>query len=570
MAMETVARTSRTTRYLKRFNALKTQRATWEAHWKDLGNYLLPRRVQWNISDHNNGRKVNENIINSTPLLASRTLSAGMMAGITSPARPWFRLSPPEPSLAEVPEVRSWLNQVEERIREAIAKSNIYNVLPSQYQDLGVFGVSPIIVDEDDEDGIRAYVIPMGTYVLATSARQRVDTLYREFKYSVGNLVEKFKRANCSQRVLEQYDRGELDVEVEVLHIIEPNRERDPSRKDYKGKPWSSCWMEKSVSATEDKFLRESGYDEFPVMAPRWDVTGQDVYGRCPGMDALGDAKALQLLEKRKLQMVDKIVTPPVNVPSSMRHSGVSLLPGAPNYVDGISGGLKVEPAIVIDSRAIEVAEASISKYEERINAAFYADLWLMLAQSDRRQITATEVEERHEEKMLQLGPVLERLQDELLDPLIDRIFGILLRRGELPQPPEAIQGADLRVEYISIMAQAQKLLSTAGIERLAGFVGNLVGASPEALDKLNVDEVIDEYGSALGVKPDLVRSDEEVAVIRKQRAQQQQMAQAAEAAKTMQTAAQGAKTMSETDTSGSNALTQMLSGFGVQGGGVA
>lgn len=560
---------SRVEQYRNRLNALRNVRSTWESHWRDLASNFLPRRAQFYGSEHNNGAKVNSSIINSKPLQANRSLAAGMSAGNTSPARPWFRFSPPTTALNEDPEVRKWCDDIEETVREAISKSNIYQVLASLYQDISVFGVAAIYIEEDPESdsGLRAYVFPIGTYCLATSSKQRVDTIYREFKWSVAQVVSEFGRDKCSQRVRQLYDEGHIDQDVELIHVIEPNRERDEKRKDYRGKPWRSCWLEKSVSATGDQFLRESGYEEFPVMAPRWDVTGNDVYGRSPGMDALGDAKALQLLEKRKLQMVDKIVTPPVNVPSSMRHAGVSLLPNAHNFTDGISQGAKIEPAITVPPGAVEVAEASIARYEERIQDIFYANLWLMMSQTDRRQITATEVDERREEKMLQLGPVLERLQDELLKPMIDRVFGILLRRGEIPPAPQAIRGANLRVEYISIMAQAQKRLSTAGIERLAGFVGNLVAVVPTAIDKLNAEQMIDEYAIAEGVKSNLVRSDEEVDQIR---AQRQEQAKAAQALDSMTTAAQGAKTLSETDMEGNTALSQILGAMGAPSSGLA
>jgi hypothetical protein len=277
-------------------------------------------------------------------------------------------------------------------------------------------------------------------------------------------------------------------------------------------------------------------------------------------MDALGDAKALQQLERRKLQLIDKSVNPPMKAPMAMRNMRSSLLPGDMNYLPDTASGAMFEPAMQVDPRAIQHASAEIREHEARINAAFYADLWLLMSESDRRQITAREVDERHEEKMLQLGPVLERLQDELLDPLIDRVFNILLERGQLPPPPEEMQGMELRVEYISIMAQAQKLLGTAAVERLASFTGSLLQAKPDLIDKINWDKMVDEYARMLGTKSDLVVPDETVQQLRAARAQ---AAQAQQQSAAMQQAAEGAKTLSETDTEGDNALTRLMGAMG-------
>mgnify|MGYP000564787440 FL=1 len=318
-------------------------------------------------------------------------------------------------------------------------------------------------------------------------------------------------------------------------------------------------WLE--VAADENQgLLRESGYRSFPVMAPRWETTGEDVYGTSPAMDALGDCKALQLLEKRKAQIVDKIVDPPMKGPSSLSNQRVSLLPGDVTYVDGPNAAT-FAPAIEINPQAAAVVAAEIQVTEGRVEKAFYADLWLLLSQSDGR-MTATEVVERREEKLLQLGPVMERLQDELLDPLLQRVLEILFATKRLPPPPRELQGRDVRIEYISIMAQAQKLLGTTAVERFTTFVGNLATAVPAALDKLNIDTTIDEYGRMLGVPPTTIRGDDEVAQLRADRAQQQAQAQQLAAA---QAAAGTAKDLAAADTGGDNALTTMLRGLGAQ-----
>lgn len=296
-------------------------------------------------------------------------------------------------------------------------------------------------------------------------------------------------------------------------------------------------------------------------MAPRWSITGEDVYGTSPGMDALGDIKQLQAMQRRMIQAIDKMVNPPMTAPLSLRGQKASLLPGDITYVDGQQGQATFKPTHEVRVPLQEL-QMLIGETSQRVRRCFYEDLFLMLANSDRRQITAREIEERHEEKLLMLGPVLERQNEDLLDPLIDRTFAVMLRKGMIPPAPPEIEGTDLKVVYVSIMAQAQKLVATAGVERFVGFAGNLAAAYPEILDKIDMDQVIDEYGDMLGVPSKIVRPDEMVAAIRKQRADvamQQQQAQ------TLMQAAQGAKTLSEADTSRESVLSKIMQQQGIR-----
>jgi len=555
-------------RYIKRLGALKSERSTWIDHWRELSEYVRPRKAKFFTTDTNNGAKQHRSIINGTPIRASRILASGMMAGISSPARPWFRLTTADAALAEYGPVKDWLHIVESVLREKLQKSNLYNCLHQVYENLIVFGTQPLHIEEDVRRGFRGYVFPVGQYCLANSAQLEVNTVYRELRMTVAQAVERFGLQRCSNRLRQLYERQELDQWVDVLHVLEPNRDAEPGRPGPRGMAWRSCWLE--VSAAEGDgptFLREGGFEEFPVMAPRWAVSGEDVYGESPGMEALGDAKALQLIEKRKAQAVDRVVNPPMRGPSALRGQQVSLLPGAVTYVDAIHPGQSFAPAIELHPSAIPAIDGLGREHELRINQAFMADLWMSLARADGK-MTATEVMERHEEKMLQLGPVMERLQNELLDPMISRCFNIGLRNRWFPPPPEELQGQEARVEYLSIMAQAQKMLGITGVERFVSFVGSVAaGVGPDVLDKLDADQVVDEYGNMLGIPPSIVRPDEAVEAIRAKRAQ---VAQAQQAIATAGAVAEGAKTLSQADTGGDNALTRLMHGLsGVAAGGL-
>jgi hypothetical protein len=317
------------------------------------------------------------------------------------------------------------------------------------------------------------------------------------------------------------------------------------------------------VSSDGEKILSVSGFDEFPIIAPRWSVTGEDTYASdCPGMTALGDIKQLQAGEKKSLKAADKMIDPPLIGPSRMKRSRISTLPSDITFADTREGELGLRPTYQVNFD-LSAMEAKQAQCRARIERAFFADLFLMVSQSEamdrRSDVTAREIEERHEEKFLALGPVLERLNEDGLDPAIDRVFNIMVRRDMLPDPPEELDGAELKVEYLSIMAQAQKMIGLGAIERTANFVSVIAQSRPDIHDKFDADEAVDQYGDMAGIPPQLIVADEKVAQIRKARAAQQQQAQQAA---TMAENAKAANLLSKSDTRGDNALTDLLRGI--------
>ena len=545
--------------FMARYSALCRELDSWIEHYREIGEYTIPRRLRLLQTDRNRGGKLNAKIINTTPTEALDILSAGMMSGLSSPARPWFRLGTPYAELRNVDSVRLWLHSVEEVIRSVFSKSNVYNALPLAYRDLGAWGVAAMFVEDDADDVIRCYSYPIGSYVLQTSAREVVDTIYHQRGMTVGTIADKFGLANASETVRLAWQQNNLDLPVTVIHCIEPNETYDSSQLGKAGKRFRSVWFEYETGPSDGPPLSEGGgFHEFPAMCPRWDVNAGDIYGESPAMRALGDIKGLMQLERRKLSAIDKIVNPPMTAPTSLERKKRSQLAADVTFVDTTSGSQKFEPAFLIDSRIVYLKD-EIQVHEQRIMRAFKADLFLMLSSMVRGQpITAREVEERHEEKMLQLGPVLERTHDELLAPLIRRTFEVLVRRSEpewalgrpgmIPQPPIELQGMELRVEFISILAQAQKLLGTVATERLLGFVGANAALFPEAIDKVDIDSTIDDYAEMLGTNPDLVVTGDELAARREKRAQQQQMAAMAAAAKPAADGAQAASVLAGID----------------------
>jgi hypothetical protein len=566
---------SKRKRYELLYAQLKNERSSFDAHWKELGDYVLPRRPRFSLTDVNRGDRRNRNIIDSTASLAVRTLRSGMMSGVTSPARPWFRLTTPDPGLSDQGSVKEWLHLVTQRMSTVFLKSNLYNTLPIVYGDLGVFGTAAMYVEEDFDDVIRTSSFPIGSYMVSKDYRGKINLFIREFRMTVRQLVEQFGSklpngtidwTNFSQTVKNQWLNGNTEMWIDVIHVITPNEDYDPHKLHSKYKKFSSCYYEKGTqsngkgyltAADQDVFLSEKGYDFFPILAPRWEITGEDTYGtECPGMIALGDIKALQMGEKRSAQAIEKMVNPPMIAPTALKNQKASILPGDITYVDIREANSGFRPVHEVNPRIIEL-EQKQEQIRSRVRRAFYEDLFLMLSTSDRRDFTAREIEERHEEKLLALGPVLEQLNQDLLDPLVDVTFDIMLRQGLVPTPPQEIQGMPLRVEYLSVMAQAQKLVGIAGIERFAGFAGQVAQMAPEILQKIDTDQIIETYADMTSIPPAIIRSDEQTQALR---AQAQKQAQAQQATEMLSSGSQAAKNLSQAKLDdGDNALARII-----------
>jgi hypothetical protein len=522
-----------------RWDALKEERASWMSHWKDISEVLLPRAGRFLPTENNRGgRAAFRKILDSTGTRALRTLSGGMMSGMTSPARPWFRLTTFNPELDESYEVKVWMSQVTSLMQMVFYKSNTYRALQMAYEELGAFGTSATLIYDDFDRVIHCHPLTIGEFAIATDSRGRVNTVYREFRMTVAMLIQEFGLANVSRAVKDMYDRGQLDEWVEVINAIEPRTERDPRKTDAKNMPYLSVYFEKS--GDKGKVLRETGFTEFPAMCARWSVTGGDIYGTSPGMEALGDLCQLQQMQFRKSQAIDYKVHPPVLIPSEMKNMGTQFLPGGVIPYSNAQQAQQIRSAYMVDLDLNSLL-VDIQDVRQRINEAFYRDIFMLMVNSTDKTMTATEVTERHEEKMLLMGPVLERLNAEMLDPLINIVFNKLVQADLLPPLPEDLQGQQLNVEFISILAQAQKAISTNSVDRMFSVLGNLAGMKPDIVDNVDLDFWPQWYADALGVDPRFIVSGKKVAVIREQRAQADQQAAAMEQ---LQGATQAAKNM--------------------------
>lgn len=508
----------------KRRISLQNDQSSWVAHWDELSRFILPRNsklLNKNAGTKSEGgRKLHNEIYDGSATKAARVCAAGLMSGLTSRSRPWFVLQTPDMQLNKYKAVRIWLNDVTKIIESVLAKSNVYRGLYSAYEDLGVFGTHASFLYDDFKNIIHMQTLSIGEYSLSANFKGEVDTIYIDRWYSVGALIKQFGLENCSHDVVKAFRAGNLERMIQVTHTVEPREDRELNNPSAKNMAFKSIWFESSKT---DKVLRESGFKQFPAVTPRWNVNSSDVYGMSPGMDALGDVKQLQQSQLRKSQAIDFASNPPLQLPISMKNQETKMQPGARFYYDAVAGsnGIKTAFDVRLDINALV---GDIAETQDRIKKTFFNDIFMMVVQKTT-QMTAYEVAERHEEKLLMLGPVVERVSNELLDPIVETTFNRLAEAGLLPDAPPEMQGQTLVVDYISIIAQAQKAIGVNNIDRFTMGMMNVAQAKPEVLDKFSADDWVDIYSDDLAIDPELILSDNEVAEIRNARAKQQEVA---------------------------------------------
>lgn len=546
----------------QRIIGLRQDRYSWWTHWRELGDYYIPRRYKWFITPNqsNRGSPINNRIIDSTGTLALRTLASGMMAGITSPAHPWFHLTTDDVELREYPPVKVWLEDVQNLMYAIFAESNFYNGMAVLYQDLACFGTAAMIIYEDFDDVIRCFNPCAGEYYIAVNSKLRVDTIYREFVMTVSQLIQEFGIDNVSASVKGLYNsRGAgLAKEVIVGHAIEPNVVYSGASLGIGKAPYIECYWE--VGSANDQILRIRPFYEFPSVCPRWETTSNDAYGRSPAMDALGDVKQLQVEQKRKAQAIDKMVNPPLMADVALKNEPLTSVSGGVTYVPNAGSAAGFKPVYEVKPD-LEHMVKDLQEIQTRIRSVFYYDLFMMISQLDTVR-SATEIAARKEEKLIMLGPVLERFEGEALDPAIDRTFNIIKRagllRGRLTPPPE-LRNKTIRAEYVSMLSEAQRGVGLTALERYTGWIGSIAAVKPEVLDNVDLDQAAEQYGDMLSVSPKVIVPLKKVMAIRlarlKEMAQDKAMQQSL-------AAVQGAKVLSETDVGGGqNALSTMFDG---------
>jgi hypothetical protein len=539
---------------------LEEQRRTWDDRGKLVTKYLLPQRGRWwnsQDSNPNDGKSRAGAIMDGKGMRAMRVMAAGMQGGLTPPSNRWFRIRLEDPDLMEFGPVRIWLDDVTDRLYWALQRSNFYTASHAMYTELGGFGSGCVGIDRHPDRLVHFRVLTFGSFAWGCDYYGFVDTNVRRGHFPLHALAKQYGEDALPKKQREALKKTPYEM-VQVLDVIRP-RAVDPSRIDRLNLPFEHSLFLADASE-EDGFLHVGGYEHFPMLCARWDIVADEVYGRGPGQDALPDARLLTELTKSQLMAIQKVVNPPMRVPA-LYAKRLSHIPGAQNQVSASQQEL-VQPLYQIQPD-VGAISAKIEDVRQALSEGFFNDLFLMMAYRDQTQkgvITATEVVARQQEKMLVLGPVVERLQSEYLEPAINQVYDILLKEGEIPPPPEEIAGKVLKIEYVSILGQAQKISSGQSILSFLTLAAQAAQAQPEVLDKIDFDQVIDEYHIMTGAPARIVRADRVVAKMRTERARAKaEQEAAAMAAQAAQTGADSMKTLSETSVQGQSALDRLM-----------
>jgi hypothetical protein len=543
---------------IKRLNKLKSIREPWLARWKECADFVMPYKgsnIYATTNTDKSGSTQTPNIYDNTATMSARILSAGILSGLTSPTKPWFELSAGV-ELDDNPEVKQWLAKTAEILRAILNGTNFYDACQLVYEDLTIFGIGSLLMYEDSEDVIRFYHCPVGEYMIGLDARREPTIFYEELSLSAYEIVDKFGLDNVSQNVLSLYnDKGQMETQVAVTHVIQKNKDFDPDEKN--SDEYIDCYFETTVR--DGTFLRKTGFKEKPFCSVRWNTIGRDPYGISPTLDCLGDIKQLQHVHKRKGQGIDRTFASPLLADLSLRDEGVSLLPNAITFMRN-SKNIGVEPIFKFNTNFSPIIE-DIQDIRNRVQKSYYRDLFMMLDSLEgvqpRNQL---ELMKREGEKLLQLEPMTHRLQKEFLNIIITRALSIAGRKKMLPPLPPSLKGGEaMKVEYISQLATSLKAAGTASIEQFVAFVGNLSAGQPSAIDKINTDNIIDQYGKMLNLNPEMIVPTKEANKSRQSRMEQAQQQQMMEQGLM---AAQGAKTLSETNVGGGQNALNLVTGL--------
>ena len=536
-------------KYTQRLEELRLDRLNYITECKDITDYILPQKGIYTSEGEKPHKKTNRfsKIIDPIATDSNDLLASGIQGGLSSPSRPWFRLVASDSKLMAIEEVRSWLDYVESLMYSVLNNSNFYQKIHEFYGDEGAFGTSLLYCNEDFKDIVRFKICAMGEYYLDSSIDGRIDTVYRRFHMRARNVVEIWP--NTVSKSTKNISESKPYEWIDIVHVIEPNTKRNPNKSDKNNMPYKSVYFELDIN---DKQLSSGGFQETPFAVGRWSVNEPEVYGVGPGHVALGLVKMLQSMQKTSLKAVHKEADPPMRVPAKLKET-LNQLPGGINYV------ASNEPKEAI-GRLFDMnfdyngVENKIVNIKESIQRIFKRDLFLLI--TDRPEMTATEVNERSQEKLILIGPVIERQIHEVLSPVLERTYAIMSRANMIPAPPVELQGGSLEINYVSLLAQAQKMIGLQGMRSYLETATAVAQINPDSTIKTNWNQFLDNYADSLSLASNITRDDETVDQITSMLRQMEQMAQQIEMLKS---GTEAAKTLSETDTSGDNALTQII-----------
>ena len=519
---------------IKRYEQLEGERGTWEGHWTEIADRVLPRysgSMQSPDSGITRGNKRTEKMIDSTAALGLERFAAAMESMLTPRTQKWHRLKPSDPVLGRDHKVKLWFEEATNMLFKYrySPKANYASQQHEVYVGLGAFGTSIMFVDSHDGGGLRYQAVDLRELLFDNNHQGIVDTSYRKFSLTARQMQQRVDAGRWTSLpdAVSKVISVTPDRKFEIIHCVRPRHEMDSSKMDDRGKHFSSHY----VSVTGQHMLAEGGYDTFPYQVSRY-VTGPgEKYGRSPAMLVLPSIKVLNEQKKTMLTQGHRAVAPVLLTHDDGIMDTFSMKPGTLNPGGVTAEGRPLVHALPVGNLA--AGQELMDMERQVINDGFLVSLFQILVETP--QMTATEVLERAREKGALLSPTMGRQQSELLGPMIEREVDLLMKQGLLPRMPDALIEAkgEFDIEYDSPLSRSQRA------EEASGWLRTLEAAIAYAnttqdlavLDQFNTDVIYSQLAEINAVPPSWLNGPEQVQALRADRAQQQQTQQMIEAA---------------------------------------
>lgn len=498
-------------RYLERHAKMKARRSATESHWQECMDYIVPRKGDVTSSSPEGSRR-NDELFDTTAIMANQMLAAALHGMLTNPTTRFFDLIMGDPALDEDEEVKLWLQIVSDRMFIVMNGSNFQTEVHEIYIDEGAIGTACMFMGEHPEKIVHFNARAMKEIYVDENNLGLIDTVHREFSWKPKHIVQEFGLENLPEFVVKKYEEG-CDDDWKIIHCVHPMDENDEYSKAGLHKFKSTY-----ILMEQGLFLSRSGFRESPYAVPRWTKTSGEIYGRGPGMEMLPDIKMVNKMMETTISGAQLTIKPPLQVDDDGVLGRVRLTPGG---VSVTRPGSTIKP-IMLDSR-IDFGVQMVEDTRKRIRAGFYTD---KIQLNDGPQKTATEVSQIADEQWRFMGPVVGRQHFEFLKPVIERVFGIMSRKeGLLPPAPKKIQGKAFDVRYSSLAARAQRMSEGQDLNRAIAAVAPIVNAIPETMDNFNGDRAFNYVMGIHGIPQKVMSTDREKADIREGRAKAQQAA---------------------------------------------
>ena len=508
---------TRADQIISRYNMLKGLRSNFESYWQTLHDYFYIEAQDINTGYYP-GSELNVNkLYDSSTLESADVLASGFMNYLTPPTSKWFALKSKEFSMVDNKPVNKFLEDIADEVNYTLNRSNFYNQIIASYKSSGVYGTSVLLEEEDDQEGVRFYCIPIKQVCIAEDGNGRVGEYYIEFEYTAYQAADKFGAENLSTDLQrELLPENKTEKTHKFILFIGKRYKRDIRKQDKKNLPVEATWVECGAK----KIVNESGYNEFPAMCHRFDKRPFIQWGFSPAMKALPFARILNAIAKTNLRSMMKHTDPPVAIPNNAFIMPFNSNPRAVNYYDPtkMQGG-KSDIFSFANNGNPDVGMGALEYYTQRVKALMYTDAFLAF-DNITKQMNNPEVMERINEKMSMLGPAVGRYISEMLNPIIIRTIGVLWRKGALPEPPEEFMvNPSYEIECVSQLAQAQRRSELNSLVSGLSMVGQIAQFVPDALDKIDTDAAVDEAWNIIGAPSKVLRNDDVLIKLREAKA---------------------------------------------------